>query len=48
MAEDAYNALGTAVSEKSIVYFENSAHSPMIEENQAFSQAVITFIENYR
>jgi proline iminopeptidase len=48
MAEDAFNALGTPVSEKSIVFFEESAHSPMIEETELFNNTVINFINEYR
>jgi proline iminopeptidase len=47
MAENAFEALGTATQNKSIMYFENSAHSPMIEENLAFNDAVIAFIKKY-
>jgi proline iminopeptidase len=45
MARDAYDALGTAESLKTIVYFEESAHSPMIEENQLFCSTVIDFVD---
>jgi proline iminopeptidase len=48
MAEDAYTALGTPASEKSITYFEESAHSPMIEETELFNNRVISFINEYR
>ena len=48
MAQDAYNALGTPVSQKSIVYFEESAHSPMIEETDSFNRAVIRFVKKFR
>jgi pimeloyl-ACP methyl ester carboxylesterase len=48
MAMDAYNALGTENSEKSVVYFEESAHSPMLEETEAFNKEVIDFINKYK
>lgn len=48
MALNAYNFLGTNPKDKTIQIFENSAHAPMIEENEAFSTAVITFIDKYR
>jgi hypothetical protein len=48
MAEDAFNAMRTPVSEKSIVYFEESAHSPMIEETDLFNNIVNNFINKYK
>jgi proline iminopeptidase len=45
LAKDAYNALGTDSLQKSIVYFEESAHSPMLEETDAFNRVVINFID---
>ncbi len=48
LAQDAYDRLGTPVSDKSIVIFENSAHSPMFEERDAFNSAVSDFIERYK
>jgi proline iminopeptidase len=48
MAEDAYNALGTSQQDKTIFYFENSAHAPMIEENALFCSKVIQFVNLYK
>jgi len=48
MAEDAYHALGTSPDDKSIIYFENSAHSPMIEETNSFNKAVVDFVNSYK
>jgi proline iminopeptidase len=48
MAEDAYNALGTSQQDKSIFYFEDSAHAPMIEENALFCSKVIQFVNQYK
>jgi proline iminopeptidase len=48
LAQDAYDALGTPAEHKSIVIFENSAHSPMIEEGEKFAQSVINFMNTYR
>lgn len=48
MAQDAYDALGTSAENKSIVYFEGSAHSPMIEETKAFNDSIINFINKYK
>jgi pimeloyl-ACP methyl ester carboxylesterase len=48
LADDAYERLGTPRSDKSIVIFEDSAHSPMFEQPDAFNRAVIDFIEANR
>jgi proline iminopeptidase len=48
MALDAYNALGTSEQDKTIFYFENSAHAPMIEENALFCSKVIQFVNHYK
>ena len=48
MAQNAYESLGTSDADKSIVYFEESAHSPMIEETKAFNETVIEFINKYK
>ena len=48
LAQDAYDRLGTPAADKSIVIFENSAHSPMFEERDGFNQAVVDFIELYK
>ncbi len=48
LAQDAYDALGTAPEHKSIVLFDNSAHSPMNEEGGKFAQSVLDFMTQYR
>lgn len=48
LANDAYQSLGTDSSQKSIVIFENSAHSPNREERALFNSSVISFIETYK
>ena len=48
MAQNAYESLGTPETDKSIVCFEESAHSPMIEETKAFNDSVIGFINKYK
>jgi proline iminopeptidase len=45
LAHEAYDALGTAPSDKSVVIFEDSAHTPCIEEATAWTDAVTTFID---
>jgi pimeloyl-ACP methyl ester carboxylesterase len=44
MAEDAWKRLGTPQERKRIVIFEKSAHSPYIEEKEAFTEAVVGFV----
>lgn len=46
--QDAYDRIATPAEDKTLVYFENSAHSPMFEEPDAFFNAVRAFIEEYR
>lgn len=48
MAQDAYDHLGTPVSDKKVVIFENSAHSPNREEPDLFIGAVKQFVEQYK
>jgi len=48
LAMDAYNAIGTSSLDKSVVIFEESAHSPMVEENELFNQTIIDFITRYK
>jgi hypothetical protein len=43
-----HTVLGTPDSMKSIVYFDESAHSPMIEENEAFNHTIVNFVNKYR
>lgn len=45
-AEDAFEKIGT--TEKHLVYFENSAHSPMMNEPDEFVTAVKDFVELYK
>ncbi len=45
LAEDARMRLGTPDADKRVVIFDDSAHSPMFEEPDAFDQAVIDFVE---
>jgi pimeloyl-ACP methyl ester carboxylesterase len=44
---DAFNNIGTPAPDKSIFIFENSAHSPYIEEKSLFNQKVIEFVSKY-
>ncbi len=46
LAYDAFKRVGT--SEKSIVIFERSGHSPMLQEGRFFAETIIDFIEEYR
>jgi proline iminopeptidase len=48
MAQDAYNNLGTETAKKSIVLFENAAHSPNREDPNLFNSSVKAFIELYK
>ena len=45
LAQQAYDALGTAPQGKSVVVFEDSAHSPYAEEPDRWLEAVTTFID---
>ncbi|MEL6675123.1 MAG: alpha/beta hydrolase [Bacteroidota bacterium] len=46
LGQTALNEIGTA--DKSLVIFEESGHSPMSNEPEAFVQAIIDFVEAYR
>ncbi|MEJ2073189.1 MAG: alpha/beta hydrolase [Reinekea sp.] len=48
MAYDAYDNLGTPSVDKRLVIFNYSAHSPMIDEPDKFTDEVADFIERYR
>ncbi|MDH5717946.1 MAG: alpha/beta hydrolase [Spirochaetia bacterium] len=48
LAQDAYDALGTPVADKSLYIFENSAHCPSFEETSLFILKMQEFIELYR
>lgn len=48
LAEDAFNNIGTPASDKSVFIFENSAHSPYIEEKLLFNQKVVEFVNKYK
>lgn len=46
MAHDLFNKLGS--TEKELHFFEQSHHSPMAQENQAYQSKVIEFINKYK
>lgn len=46
LGESAYNNVGT--EDKELIIFENSGHSPMDNEPDAFVEAVKTFVEKYK
>jgi proline iminopeptidase len=48
LADDAYDRLGTPPSDKEVLIFEETAHSPMFEQPDAFDAAVIDFVERVR
>ncbi|MEM6989590.1 MAG: alpha/beta hydrolase [Myxococcota bacterium] len=48
LAQEGYDAVGTDPSEKEVVIFEHSAHFPMIEEERAFNDAVVAFVDRHR
>jgi pimeloyl-ACP methyl ester carboxylesterase len=48
LATQAYQALGTPEAHKSLVFFEDSAHSPHEDEPERFVSELSTFIERYR
>ncbi len=48
MAQDAYDAMGTPASQKSIVIFSESGHSPPQLEPFKFADSISSFIEIYR
>lgn len=48
LGEDALEKLGTPAEDKSLVIFERSGHSPMVEEPEFFIGLVVDFIEKYK
>lgn len=48
LAQDAYDNIGTSPAEKTLFLFENSGHSPYIEEKALFNQKVVEFINKYK
>lgn len=48
MGYDAYNAIGTDPSHKSMVLLQNSAHEGYVEEPEKFTNAVKEFISEYK
>lgn len=48
LAQDAYDRISTHESDKSIIIYEQTAHSPMYEETIKFNQDVASFIEEYK
>lgn len=48
LAQDAYDRISTPEQDKSIVIYEETAHSPMYEETEKFNADVKRFIEAYR
>ncbi|MEY3241795.1 MAG: hypothetical protein RIR11_3234 [Bacteroidota bacterium] len=48
MSQDAYDNLGTETAKKSIVIFNNAAHSPNREDPDLFNSAVKDFIIKYQ
>lgn len=48
LAQDYYAKLGTPATQKSVVIFEASAHSPMAEEPAKFANEVIRFVNSHK
>ena len=48
LAQDAYDRISTLTTDKSIIIYEHTAHSPMYEETMKFNADVRTFIEKYK
>ena len=48
LGQDAYDRIATPASQKRLVYFESSAHSPMFEEPDLFTETVREFVEAVR
>ena len=48
MAQTAFDSLGTNANDKYLYIFENSAHTPHIEEQDLFVRRVREFIEKYK
>ncbi len=48
LAQDAYDRISTPSTDKGIIIYEHTAHSPMFEETAKFNQDVKAFIETYK
>jgi len=48
LAQDAYDRISTPEADKSIIIFEQTAHSPMFEETYDFNKVVKNFIDTYK
>jgi len=48
LAQEAYDNLDTNINDKHIYIFENSAHSPFLEEPGLFVERIRTFIDKYK
>jgi pimeloyl-ACP methyl ester carboxylesterase len=48
MAQDAHRSFGTPPNDKYLHIFKNSAHTPHIEEQDAFAEKVRAFVEQYK
>jgi pimeloyl-ACP methyl ester carboxylesterase len=48
MAQSAFDYIGTDRNDKYLYLFENSAHTPQIEEPELFCEKVKTFVDKYR
>jgi pimeloyl-ACP methyl ester carboxylesterase len=48
LAQTAFDSFGTKTNDKSLHIFENTAHTPHIEEQDLFVEKVRAFIENYK
>jgi len=48
LAQDAYDRIATPPAEKSIIIYEQTAHSPMFEETQQFNADMKSFIEKFK
>ena len=44
---DAFDSLATPLADKSFVLFENSGHSPFLNEPDAFARALVDFVDRY-
>jgi len=40
--------LGTAEADKSLIIFEESAHSPMVSETEKIVEVVVKFIDQHK
>lgn len=48
LADDAYQVVSTPIEDKSIFIFEESGHSPMVQQPEEFALKLIQFVEKYR